>query len=337
MGARQVVLKLVLAVFALCVIASSARATSLDPAEQARRGAIVAHVGPRVITAGELEDRLGAVPRYQLAAFGDTPQAIARKFLNDVLVEEALYAAAAEARHLDKRPPTDNAVARADANATLRAVRSGMGAANEIPMDDVRKYYDKNRSRFDTPERYLVWRILCATREEAAAVIDAAKKNLTVDNFTTLARQHSIDKATSMRSGNLGFLNPDGTSNEAGVAVDPAIARAAASLKDGELAPQPIPEGKGFAVVWHRSTVPANHRTAEDAAAQIRDIVWRERVEGASKGLAAELREHDVKKLNEALLNTIDISSNDGDIVPRRRPGQVPPLTQFARPNLPAP
>ena len=111
-----------------------------------------------------------------------------------------------------------------------------------------------------------LWRILCKTRDEAETVLAAAKRDLTIPKYNELAREHSIDKATNLRGGNLGFVCPDGTSNEAGLKVDPALVKAAVAVKDGELVAQSrSPEASGFAVVWRRSTVPATQRTVEDA------------------------------------------------------------------------
>jgi peptidyl-prolyl cis-trans isomerase C len=302
-----------------------------DATEKARRAAVVAKVGPRVVTAGELEDRLAAVPRYQLTAFGNSREVIRRKFLDEVIVHEVLLSVGAEARHLDQQLTTAQALARAHSNATLRMLRAKAPPAESIPSDDVKKYYEDNRARYDSPERFSVWRILCKTREEAVAVLAAAKKEPTIPIFQALARDHSLDKATLMRGGNLGFVTREGTSNEAGLTVDPALVAAAASVKDGEFVATPVEEKGNFAVVWHRGTVGATHRSLQEVDAQIRDTLYRERIEEANKKLLDELRARDAKDVNEALLTGIDVSQSDGMVVPRRRPGQVAPL------NAPAP
>jgi peptidyl-prolyl cis-trans isomerase C len=297
-------------------------------ASAAQRTAVVARVGAKEITAGELEDRLAKIPRFQLAAMGDSPGAIRRKVLLDVIVPEALVANAAEKEHLEKDPSVSLKVERALANATMRAVRDRVGPASAISMEEIRKYYADNKSKFEAATRYNLWRILCARRDEALAVIDSAKAKLTIDNFTKLTRDHSIDKATNMRAGNLGFIDEGGNSTEAGVKVDPQLAKAAAAVKDGELVPQPVPEASGFAVIWRRGSVPASHRSPEDAAGQIREALWRQRLDEASKGLIEELRQAHVSEVNDALLNGIEVSASDGEVLPRRRPGQVPPIRQ---------
>jgi peptidyl-prolyl cis-trans isomerase C len=303
----------------------------LNPEEAARQNAVVARIGEVGITVRELETRLAAVPRFQLSTMGDTPDAIRRKFLADVVVPEVLLATGAEKRHADQQVNVRNNIERALANAAVRAVRAGIGPQEAIPMGDVRKYYAENSTKFDTPERFAVWRILCASREDAVAVIDAAKASLTVDTFTKLARQHSMDKATSMRAGNLGFIDAEGNSNEAGLKVDPAIAKAAASVKDGQLVLVPVAESKGFAVVWHRGTVAAVRRTPEEASPQIRAAIYRQRVDDATHGLISELRTQHLTEYNDGILNSVDVSSADGEVTPRKRPGQVSPLQQIGR------
>ncbi len=249
-----------------------------SPAEKLRRSATVAQIGPTSISVGELEDWLAQVPRFQLKAFGDSPDAIRRKFLDQVVLPEVLYALAAERQHMGDQLPASNKILRTKAGATTKVVVAGVRPISTIKMSEIQRYYDANRAKFDAPERLSVFRILCASPQEAAVVLDEARREPTVENFTRLAHDHSADKATLMRGGNLGYLTPDGVSNEAGLMVDPAIVKAASTVKDGEFVPQPVPEkmgavSTGYAVVWRRGTVPASHRTVEQAAGQIRDAI----------------------------------------------------------------
>lgn len=298
---------------------------SADDAEKARRALVAARIGSHAITVGDLEDRLAKVPRYQLTTFGSDPASIRKKFLEDIVAHDILLSIAAETQKIDQRLPVQQAIARAKAEATKRAVRQ-QAEATPITNEDVQKYYNDHLSLYDAPERYGVWRILCATREEAVAVLDAAKKTPTPDKFTELARDHSIDKATNMRGGNLGFVALDGTSNEAGLKVDPAVVKAASAVKDGELVAQPVAEGNGFAVVWHRGTAGASKRSLQSVEGQIKDTIAKNRGDDALAALKADLHARLVKDEDDALLQTIEISQTDGTIAPRRRAGQVPAL-----------
>lgn len=294
-------------------------------AEDARRATVVAHVGSATITAGELEDRMHQVPPYQLASFGDTPQKRARKFLDDVMVPDLLSALGAQSKHLDDDVGTAYALSHAKSDATIRALHKNLPPATQISADEVKKYYDENKARYDAPERYNLWRILVSTRTEADEVLAAAKKDLTLTNWNALARDHSIDKANAMRGGNLGFLALDGTSSEVGTTIEPNVVLEATKVKDGELVASVVPEGANFAIVWRRGTVGASHRALPEVEAQIRDTLWKQHGDAEVKRVTDELRASQVKDFNPNLLDTIDVTMGEGQIVPRKRPGQVAP------------
>lgn len=309
-------------VFAALLVALTARA---DAPNDARRAQVCVHVGSRDITVGEVEDRMAQVPPFQLRTFGASDDEIRRNFVAQVIVPDALWAQGASARHLDAQIPTRFDLDRVRAQATLRALRARLGPPENVPMSDVQAYYDKYKSRYDAPERIQIWRISCATREEARSVLAEAKKDPTVTHWDKLTREHSLDKATYLRSGNVGFVAADGTSNEAGLRIDPAIPKAAQAVRDGEFVPDPVPEGTGFAVVWRRGTVGASHRTVDDVKAQIQWSILRQKEEDEKKKLVDDLRKKNLREENPELLSGIDVAPPDGVIVPRRRPGEIAP------------
>jgi peptidyl-prolyl cis-trans isomerase C len=285
---------------------SSSGARAKDASEDAaRRTQVVARLGPgEAITVGELEDRLAAVPAFQRATFGPG-DAFRSGFLNDVLVPQVLVLLGSAHEQLERQPSVSFALERARASATIRALRARMAPAAEIPMSDVQAYFDENRPTYERAERYQIWRILCRTREEARTVLDAAESDPTPRTFEALAREQSIDKATNLRSGNVGFVAEDGTSSDPALRVDPAIVKAAQTVSDGSFVPEPVVEGDGFAVVWRRGTLPSSKRRVEDVAAQIRDTLWKSRLKEETDALLATLRASKVRGVNESLLDTL--------------------------------
>ena len=273
---------------------------------------IVARVGTDgKIHARELEAALGAMPPFQRDAFGITPDAVRRHFLMEVLVPRVLLALGAESRELASQARTAYEIERARSSATLRALRGRIGSAAAISMLDVEKYYDDNRARYDTPERYQLWRILCPTREVALVVLDQMKRDSSAKRFSELARDNSLDKATNLRDGNLGFLTTDGSSNEPGLRVDPAVVHAAQSVRDGEIVPTPVAEGRYFSVVWRRGTIPANRRTVDAVAAQIRDAIWKSRVKESTDVLLTALRAAKLRDYDDAILEEVELPKDD--------------------------
>jgi len=324
-------LRFTTAIFAGIVVASLAATAASHAAPEAgtsgddeavRRAKIAIKVGSRSVSVAELEDRLAEIPPFQAVTFGASRDEIVKAYVDQVIVRDLLLGAGAEQRKLDGELPTKHQLQRARSTATLRALRSGeLKSPASIPAEDVQKFYEENRSRFDSPERVNLWRILCKTRDEALGVLAAAKKDLTIPKYNELAKAHSIDKATSFRGGNLGFVAPDGISNEAGVKVDPGLVKAAAAVKDGDLVPDLVPEGDAFAIVWRRATVPATRRSLEEATAQIRSTIYRERTEAQEKKLIEDLRAKHVRDVNADLLKIIVIPPFDAGLnLPRSTP-----------------
>jgi peptidyl-prolyl cis-trans isomerase C len=293
---------------ALAVVAIDGRSRADDAAApRSRRDAVVARVGPaRAITVGELEDAIERMPPFQRAAYGATPDAVRRRVLSEVLVPQALLTLAAEAKGIADRPATAYALDWARSGATVRALGARIAPAS---MADVRAYYEANRARFESSERYRLFRILCGTRDEAQQVLDAAKADGTLKTFSSLAREHSADKATYLRSGDLGFLTADGTSTEPGLVVDPAVVQAAQRVRDGELVPAPVPEGERFAVVWRRGTLPAVHRAVTDpgVADAIRRTIDDDRLKAETDALVASLRGAKVRDLDASPLDALEL------------------------------
>lgn len=296
---------------------------SPSPEEVARRARVAVQVGEQKLTVGELENRIASLPPYQAETYGATREAIVQAWVDQVVVRDLVLGEGARRNGLEKVPLTHERLLRARSDATLRALRQQAPArtAAEIPAADVAAWYEANKVRFDTPERVNVWRILCATADEARTVAAAARADLSITKYQDLARDHSIDRATKYRGGNLGFLAPDGTSSEAGLKVDPVLVKAAATMKDGDLSAEPVAEGSGFAVLWRRTTVTATHRTLADVEPQIRATLFRERTEGAEKKLIDELRAKHVKDYDAEPLKIIELPALDAGIsLPRPLP-----------------
>jgi peptidyl-prolyl cis-trans isomerase C len=303
---------------------ADAGAAAAVVAADAHRQVVVARVGPRAVSAGELEDRLARIPRYQLRTFGLTAPEVRRGFFDKVILREVLLALGAEERHLTREIEVEQTLDRTLSSATLRALIESIGPGNAISADEIQRYYDANRARYDAKERIGIWRILCPTRDEALAVIAEAKKDGSVPEFTKLAREHSTDKATNLRGGNLGFVAEGGASSEPGLLVDPAVFKAAQAVKDGELVPLPVAEGTSFSVVWRRGTQAAIHRSLDDVKVQIQDAVLRQKREAAQKALLDRLRAEKVTQLDESLLGSFDVSIDDGKIRGRKKGRNTP-------------
>jgi peptidyl-prolyl cis-trans isomerase C len=284
---------------------------------------VIARVGSQVITAADLERRIAGVPPFQIRAFGRTPDEIRRNFLERVLVRELLLSQAASAQKLDQRPEVDDRVRSVLRSMVLGQVRLETAKGSPVTDQDVRTYYDQNWSKFHAPPRIAVWRILVESREDGLAIIEAMKKDTTAKRWNEIAREKSLDKATAMRGGNLGFVTPDGATSEPSVKVPPELMTAVMAAKDGEIIAEPVKEGSRFAVVWRRQSMKAVDRTLEQETMSIRQIVAHAKVDAAIKALVDKLRAAHVTELQPELVDQLDVSSS-GDLQPVRRPGTLP-------------
>lgn len=297
---------------ALSVVVCLEPPTRADP--PGRRDRVVARVGSApAVTVGELEDYIARMPAFQRSIYGPTADAIRRKILSDVIIDDRLLEVAAARAHVEEAPATAFALEQVRSMATIRALRARLGGPSAVSAEDVRTYYDANRSRYHSEERIAVWRILCATRDEAQDVLDSwRRRGETRAAFADLARDRSRDRATSLRSGDLGFLAPDGSSSFSDLRVDPAVFRAAQGVRDGEMVSAPVVENDGFGVVWRRGTVPASDRNLDEVAASIRDQLASARVEEETDRLVAKLRASRLRDLDASPLETLEIDLDAG-------------------------
>ena len=301
-----------LAVLAASAVLSFASRSSADlsPGERARRDVVLATVGPRTIRVGELEDRLAAMPDFQRAQYGATEPEVRKGVLQRMLIKDALVATAAEADITD--PLVKYEVARARSNATLRELAKKQPEPKQIPEADVAAYYAAHESSYRAPPRIQVWRILVATAAEAEAILAAMQKDGTPDAWAKLCREKSLDEATKLRRGTLGFLAPDGSSSEAGVKAPVEMVQAALTVSDGEIVPKPIVEGDKLAVVWRRGSTPARSQTLQAAEPEIRRTLTETRFREVRDALVARLRAERVRGVDDSLVGGLTLADEQG-------------------------
>lgn len=295
------------------------------PLARADGDAVVVRVGSRSMSAGEVERRVRAMAPFQLAELGKSAGEVKRAFVDRVVAPELLYAEEAESRKLSELPHVADRIREVLRQALENEVRESLAKDGGVTALDVKRYYDENLHRFNTPRRIKIWRILTADEESAKKVIQEVRKVAAEPTvvWTSLARERSVDKATHMRDGNLGFVHPDGKTETPEVRVDPALFVAADQVKDGELVQTPVKEGEKWAVVWRRGSMPAVERTLAQEERTIRQILMRKKLQDATAELLASLEKSHVKGKSADLLALVEIDPM-GDIVERARPGVVP-------------
>jgi peptidyl-prolyl cis-trans isomerase C len=229
-----------------------------------------------VITEAEGRRRFALLSPGQRHALGSTAEAQHKAFVS-MLTEEALLAVAGKKAELSKTFAVAEVQRRVLARAVIDRAGEALGPASAIPDAEVMAYYEGHRSTYEAPARVQLWRILCGTEAKAKEVLAKAKKGISVQDWMALARETSIDEATKLRGGNLGFLDEKGISDDAPVSVEASVVAAAAGVAEGIIVDAVVPEKGNFAVVWRRSSLPAVRRSVEEVAPQIRGALWREK------------------------------------------------------------
>lgn len=307
----------VLAVLTALGLTSPLRA-ELSAGESARRSTPVATVGGQPIALGTLEDRLLVMPDFQRASFGATDDALRRGVLEQVLVRNKLFA-----READRRGDQGDALLRyeldrARSSATLREIAKSLTPPARIPASEVDAYYEAHKATYQAADRIAVWRILVKTPDDAKRILAALGGTATPAAWAELCRNESLDQATKLRRGDVGYLNPDGSSSVTGLKVDPALYAAVAEVTDGTVLPEPVVEGENLAVVWRRGSVPAHNRSRAEVDEEIRRLLFDQSFQKAKTDLLANLKSTRVSVLNDGLLSSFDVDPGTGILRARR-------------------
>jgi len=170
--------------------------------------------------------------------------------------------------------------------------------------EDEAKQFLKNSRDFHKPLRLRLFRILVASEAEAKAVLKELGTNVNIEQFRKAARAHSLDTATNERGGDLGFVWPDGSTDVPQVKAEVPLYEAGLTLIDGQLSQAPIAEGKRFAILWRRGSLPA--LKPDERAEQIARLRIREKkTEATLQKLLHALKEKHVEKRRNILLGKL--------------------------------
>jgi peptidyl-prolyl cis-trans isomerase C len=307
------------------VVALSIALTELAAADAAP----LARVGTFAIDAASFRERAARVARLEWPALGATWPERRRRFLDDVLIPEALVALAAAREPPGLPPARDLALARALA-ATIVDEASRVVASEE----EVLAYSARYPGQLGAPRALTLWRILLTTEADARAVI-AQLAPPTLAAFSRLARERSIDRATHMRAGNLGQVGADGQTRVPELRVAPALFEAADRVRDGELVPEPVREGDAFAVVWRRASHAARAPAGVDVARLIQARLAEERAASVRRELLESLRRAHLRDYHPERAAAYEPRFDEPGVPPRRigtvdgapRPRLLPELT----------
>ena len=266
---------------------------------------VVLKVGTASLTLAELQSEIDAAAPFQLVSLGASDAEIRRAYADKVAAPRLLLAEEARARKLSDTLPVKQLVDRALVEALAETVRASVTA--ELTDAVVTSYFEEHRAEFSHPERIRVFRLLVADRAEAQKLLEKARKIKDMSEWRALVRDNSIDQATRLRGGDLGFVHPNGDTEVPSLRATRELFDAAAKVKDGELVQELVAEGKQFGIVWRRGSLAAVEARLDDHEAQIRRLLIERRTRESLEGLAKP-GGTPVERLEPALLDELKLN-----------------------------
>jgi hypothetical protein len=268
---------------------------------------VVVSVGQREVRVSELERRIAKFPAHQLRARGKTAREIRRAVLDELVVRELLLEAEADRIGLALDPKLADRLREVLRDTLHASVVDEVERQEPVTSEQVRAYYDRNRARFRTAAKIRIWRIVVDDRGLAAKIIERAQKASGVTEWSEFSRQHSLDEATKLRDGDLGFVRADGSTDVPRVRVDPRLFQALEGLEDGELRPEPLDVDGRYMVLWRRGSVGAAEQGLEAVAESISELLLRERVHRKFNALLDGLYRKHVRNVDAELVKLVEV------------------------------
>jgi foldase protein PrsA len=110
----------------------------------------------------------------------------------------------------------------------------------KISEEDMKKFYEQNKSLFEIPASYHLSQIVVKTKKEADSAVKELKGG---SSFEALAMERSIDEFSANQGGDIGFINEEDEQ------VAPLVIDAAKSLKP-ENWTGPVELENGYAIIY---------------------------------------------------------------------------------------
>jgi peptidyl-prolyl cis-trans isomerase C len=159
-----------------------------------------------------------------------------------------------------------------------------------VSEDEIRKYYEDNRSSFVEPERIRVRHIMTSTEEKAKEALEKLKAG---GDFGQIARQYSEDPGSRDMGGDLGFIQRGELIKE--------FEDVAFKLGVGELSPV-VRTQFGYHIIKVEEKVEQHQKGLEEVREEIRSRLLLEKQREAFDEMMKSLREKTKVKVEKDLI-----------------------------------
>lgn len=263
-----------------------------------QRKIVVAEIGPRKITLGQLEARLAGEPAVIRAQYGTIEK---RKEYLASWVQFEVLAAEAARQGMAADPKV---LETARGQMVRRFLKESIGAqikAEDITDEEIKAYYAANTGLYKKPEQVELRHLMFAnkvvaekvrTELEAGSEGSAAKLNAMWQEYVGRV---SEDQASASHLGSLGLVSLDPPANAAPgevarlQAIPRPLIEAAMALEPYKLGPL-VQTKAGFHIIMITSRSPAVDKKLADVSQAIRSRVLKRKQDERREALLAELR-----------------------------------------------
>lgn len=155
----------------------------------------------------------------------------------------------------------------------------------EVTEDDVKKYFEENKSYFDVAESVEASRIIVEDETLAKEIIKSLDEG---KDFAQLAKEHSTEDNADETGGSLGTIKRGD--------LDEAFEKAAFALGEGEYTKTPVKSDLGYQIIKVTKKTEAKEATYENSKEDARAALTEQKVnEAYQPWLYEKFEEYDIK------------------------------------------
>jgi parvulin-like peptidyl-prolyl isomerase len=282
---------------------------SLTPELAAR---VLAKVGDRTITLGDYVAVLERMDQFDRLRYQSPAR---RKELLDEMINIELLAQEATEKGYDKDPVAQEELRQVLRDAMLAESRKQAQKPGDIPIAEVRAYFDAHRADYRDPERRRVSAIVLKDEAQAQALLKQArgKGQPSATEWGELVRRHSLDPQAKANLpvdllGDLGIVSPPGDPRGENPRIPDPVRVAAFQLKAvGDVAEAPVRVADKVYLVRLTGKTEARERAFEEAERVIRVKLAEDKLRAGEKALLAELRKEIPVEIDDKALSEVRV------------------------------
>ena len=267
---------------------------------------IVATIGERVITLGELERQLEEQPVYVRVRYNTLEKK--KEFLDNVIRFE-LLAQEAIKRGYDKDPEVVFAMKQQMIKMLMAKDMESLVSMQDISEEDVARFYEENKQIYFKPEASRISAIVLNSKKKADTVLAKLKSDFEAEPrkrrqlFTSAVDQYTTDPMGRAKRGDLGFFTAEGKDPDTLKMLEnpPAkeVREAAFKLEKINALSPVVSVGEQHHIVLLTNRRPEVSKSLSEVKRQIRNKLFRDEKDDARDRFIADLRTKADVKVHE--------------------------------------